>query len=465
MLVNDEEGYAGTFWNECGMEAMYNLLAPVDAATNDTVEDGWLATCRLTDSHLSAVTKYRDELALAWPPERSEAAAAFIGRLDSLVERLKETHEAAVTNHQAFQAVNAAIKAAQPVVASAYSDYINNEAALSVWRSEYANAQRALEVATQNGVRQMALNTVLPTPPVAVSVQEELVAKVRAEMYKVSSAAIESQYKLKQPKPYDPGVGPSDRTKNEGSGERAVALPPVIPLPTAASNSGTHDAGLAAGRRHSSSPLPAPPSGTPANIPVTGVEGPVLAGGQPTPGPLPNAPRTAPQIPGASPRVPALPGDTIVPPLPAATAAPRPSVGLPTGRAGRSVFGGGPASPPRGVPSNGVIGEEPALMPGGGTQPVPTRVNPVGGVIAAQPPPFAGAAARGAVPRGSTPAGEGGGMVGRSRQSGRRLDEPTTRRPWDPDDPWFVEEGVDPVVMPPPEPGPIDPGPAIGYTR
>jgi hypothetical protein len=36
---------------------------------------------------------------------------------------------------------------------------------------------------------------------------------------------------------------------------------------------------------------------------------------------------------------------------------------------------------------------------------------------------------------------------------------------WDPHNPWQTAEGVDPVVLPPQDPGPIDPGPAIGLDR
>jgi hypothetical protein len=34
-------------------------------------------------------------------------------------------------------------------------------------------------------------------------------------------------------------------------------------------------------------------------------------------------------------------------------------------------------------------------------------------------------------------------------------------RHWDPDNPWEVDEGIDPVIMPDAPPGPVDPGPGI----
>ncbi len=50
------------------------------------------------------------------------------------------------------------------------------------------------------------------------------------------------------------------------------------------------------------------------------------------------------------------------------------------------------------------------------------------------------------------------GQLG-GRQSGRRSE--SERKRWDPDNPWEVEQGVEPVIMPAPEQK-IDPGPAIG---
>jgi hypothetical protein len=117
------------------------------------------------------------------------------------------------------------------------------------------------------------------------------------------------------------------------------------------------------------------------------------------------------------------------------------------------------------MPSGGVIGANPGSgmigqMPtgsSGGRAPGAGRVNPVGGVIGQQggtPSGRSGASAHG------QPGTMGGGQ-GRAR--GRRQEGEQER--WDPDNPWSTEEGVDPVVLPPDDYGPIDPGPAIGYSR
>jgi hypothetical protein len=117
------------------------------------------------------------------------------------------------------------------------------------------------------------------------------------------------------------------------------------------------------------------------------------------------------------------------------------------------------------MPPGGVIGGPPgAGLARPGTVTPMSTVNPAGGMIGGQPagrPSGAGSPARVAGMTGSpdrmlgTPAG---------RSAARRdAEEPVQH--WDPDNPWATAEGVAPVVVPPAEPGRIDPGPAIGRGR
>lgn len=64
-------------------------------------------------------------------------------------------------------------------------------------------------------------------------------------------------------------------------------------------------------------------------------------------------------------------------------------------------------------------------------------------------------------PFGGAP-GTTGGPAGRPARREREECEPLR---WDPDHPWETERGVAPVIRPPNEAGPIDPGPAIGLSR
>jgi hypothetical protein len=114
-----------------------------------------------------------------------------------------------------------------------------------------------------------------------------------------------------------------------------------------------------------------------------------------------------------------------------------------------------------------VIGVRPGI--GIGDPPVgsATRtVNPTGGVIG-QPGPGrgggAGALGRATSGRGTGPQA-GPGAIGVGARGQRRSEAEPAQR-WDPDNPWETDEGVPPVVLPPPEPGRHDPGPAIGSGR
>jgi hypothetical protein len=443
MEIADGGGYAGTRWEDYGMEAMYQLVAPLDTAAHDTVEDGWSRTCALTDQHLTTVRRYRQDLATAWPPKRNRAAAAYIERLDALIQHVQETHDAAVANYTAFKTVNAAIKAARPVLTSAHEDYMRNESALANWRAEYANAQEAREVATRNGVRQTA-PTVLPVAPVPESVQEGLLATARTEMYRVSSAAIESQFSLKEPRPYRPDRDDLDRTDPKTRAAGGGTAAPLVPVP--------------AGPPPTSAPPPSPEVRPAAGgLDPSGGSGPVLTGSPPIPGRTPIPPSSSPPLPPVAPPVTGGPV-VLVPPGPGI--APEAPQRFPVGGPGPRPSAGRPGSPVSAIAPNGVIGEMPAgpSHVRGATSGM-SRVNPVGGVIGSAPIASPSRAAR-ATP-GATHAqlvGQPGGA--RRSDAGRNAD-----RHWDPDNPWEVDEGVDPVLMPSPEPGPIDPGPAIGYNR
>lgn len=133
------------------------------------------------------------------------------------------------------------------------------------------------------------------------------------------------------------------------------------------------------------------------------------------------------------------------------------------------------STPPRSIPPGGLIGGSPAAgQPS--AAPSPRRVNPIGGVIGGGGAGTAPSGAAGSRPgagkgpqfgaNGPTPLG-GGPRIGGTFRSGpqRPNDGDQSGRQWDPDNPWEIDRGVDPVVRPPEESGPSDPGPAIGFDR
>jgi len=118
------------------------------------------------------------------------------------------------------------------------------------------------------------------------------------------------------------------------------------------------------------------------------------------------------------------------------------------------VIGGVPrgGSPARGA---GVVG---LGQPGAGR--TASRVNPVGGVIGeGQGSLGTRRGATGGMSASEHTAGTGMYGQGAGRRSSRR-DEADGAH-WDPDNPWEITEGIDPVVLPAPVQR-VDPGPAIG---
>jgi hypothetical protein len=113
------------------------------------------------------------------------------------------------------------------------------------------------------------------------------------------------------------------------------------------------------------------------------------------------------------------------------------------------------------TPGSGMIGQVPPAGAGNRTG-GPVRANPVGGVIGQ---PGSGPLGRSASAGVHGPGGLTGPLGNQAGQRRGHRDESAEANRWDPDNPWATQEGVDPVVLPADAPGPIDPGPVIGYSR
>jgi hypothetical protein len=262
-------------------------------------------------------------------------------------------------------------------------------------------------------------------------------------------------------RPPRPGL---DHGTDAYGGSVAPVIPPVVPAPIAMST------GAPSVSRPSAPARPVQTPTAPNTGPVLGGAGTGLAAAPANSG-----------LPTAQPPAPPSPQPNVGGPPPLSTGTGRPmATGPLRGSLGRPVAGGtgnqahpAPPSPGRSMPSGGLIGGTPGMGLGqpntGNNQ--PRRVNPIGGVIGgggAGTTPTGGAgsrpgggrgigAAHGMSPTGGAPFGSTSGRPGR-----RETEE--TRR-WDPDHPWETDKGVPPVVRPPDEEGPIDPGPAIGFNR
>ncbi|SCF27503.1 hypothetical protein GA0070215_11478 [Micromonospora marina] len=415
---------------------------------------GWRKVCDLALAHLSRLREYRRGLAEAWPPETNTAARAYIAELDQLIDRVQRTHDAAAANYDALAAAARAIGSAR--------------AELQPLHEEYAKKLRQKQAyeATIADPKAVAGSRLPERPPVTDDDLEQLNIRARGLMTGLSGELQHAQVMLQRPPtPIRPGRQINDP---DAYGEAPPIIPPVVPVqvPTSARRS------LAKPSTMSSS------AAKPATTPSSNV-GPILGGAGPGPAPAtPLAP--SPPINQAPQHTPGVGGQIGIPstanlgrhPFNRSTIAAQPH--LPTNDVGTSrppLGGTGRQALP-----NGFVGVPPSQ---GISQPPPSaprRVNPVGGVIggggagtapsgAAGSRPGSGRTIQPGIGHSPFPIGGSPSASATSHSRSRRDPDSECGPVWDADHPWETNQGVDPVMRPPDDGGPIDPGPAIGFNR
>jgi hypothetical protein len=460
-------GAVGTPWYDYPLSTMWQIVNGQDTETLWKQATGWKNTADLTSLHLSNLKQYKEQLAEAWPPERSDASGAYLAELDKLIASVQETHDAASANYDAVKSLALAVGDAKYKLKPLHDEYQANQQKLADYNQlvESYNADTTAMPQPAPG-----------PPPVRDGRQEELNNQARSIMYRVSSEITTAAATLKPPTPYQPPQRAIDPQLPNGdpsgglSGGGGMLVPPVIPPVRPAPGPPPPS-------------RPAPPSRPPVvqpSPPGLG-QGPILGGIQPPtlappppppPGTLPPPAPPVIQPPPVFGPPPGLPRGPIGPVGPAAAP---PGLGMPPsvspvtpylGGQGPSPLGTVPARVgPAAMPPGGLIGGPPGagLARPGAVPPVST-VNPAGGLIGGQPaarPSGAGSPAR-VVGAAGSPDRMLGTAAGRAAAR-RDAEEPVQH--WDPDNPWETAEGVAPVVVPPAEPGRHDPGPAIGQGR
>ncbi|MCX5118795.1 hypothetical protein OG992_16555 [Micromonospora sp. NBC_00362] len=439
------------------VNSMWACLQDHDTANHWKQVAGWRKVCDLAQIHLGRLQQYRRGLAEAWPPETSAASRTYLAELDELVDKVQRTHDAAAANYTALSAATQAIGTTRAALRKIYEEYATKFQQKQAYESMVADPKAVM------GNR-------AATPPVADGDLERLNVQARSMMFNLSGELQQAQATLQKPPvaPPRPRRDPSDSDAYDS----APTIPPILPLP------------LTVGAAPS---LPSPiPTGGSQPASIATVIGPILGGTSPATVPPPQIPGS----PGFGTPSPGIGTPTPLPPGPI----PRVPVLPPEGKSGvenRQVRGNSngvpsPQPPTRSMPPSGVIGGAPGLGLG---QPVPPssptrKVNPIGGVIGgggAGTAPTGGAGSRPAGSRGLPgrhqlpPIGGAPGLGGGANASGlgaiyppnhpAQRGQTTDRRAWDPDHPWEIDQGVDPVVRPPEEQSPPDPGPAIGFNR
>ncbi|MET8249941.1 hypothetical protein [Micromonospora sp. NPDC005197] len=445
-----------TDWHLMDVNSMWACLQDHDTTNHWKQVAGWRKVCDLAQIHLGRLQEYRRGLAETWPPETSAASGTYLAQLDDLIAKVRHTHDAAAANYTALSAATQAIG--------------TTRAELRKIHEEYATKlqQKQAYDATAADPKAIMGNRVVESP-VTDSDLERLNVQARAMMFNLSGELQQAQATLQKPPPPPPRFRRDPSSTDAYDASTGPTIPPIVPVPIAPDTAVRPPSPNPAGSSH--------PVQTAAVGPVLGSAG---AGVAPA---LPNG-----GLSGVTPNIPAT-GFGTAPSLPPSSLVPPqvPPQGQ-TDAIGRSASGAAkgvsrvPTAPQaRSTPTNGLIGGTPGSGLGSpASAGNPTRkVNPIGGVIGgggAGTTPTGGAGSR----PGSGRSAAGGhafspiggapgtsGNYGTSYPPGRPAKNGYEEEghAWDPDHPWKTDQGVNPVVRSPEEPGPPDPGPAIGLDR
>lgn len=452
--------------------SMWACIQDHDTAGHWKQVAGWRKVCDLAQAHLGRLKEYRRGLAEAWPPATNAAARAYLGELDDLIDKVQRTHDTAAANYDALAAATRAISSARVELKPLHDEYVTKLQQKRTYEATLADPKAAM------GSR-------VPDKPVTDVDLERLNAQARNLMYGLSGELQQAQVMLRQPPPPPPRPGRQPNDPDVYGGGTIPVIPPVLPVPITAPTTTSSIPSLK-GPRTASSANRAPIIG-----PTIGA-GPVLGGAGAGLTNPPSSPPSSGGLPITS-TPPLGPGASFPPSIPNALGIP--SLGNSAGQTenqsssinrlgNRNASGLNSSPPPHPLSPGGLIGGPPGMgMSQHANSQPPRRINPIGGVIGggggAGTSPTGGAGSRPGAGRGphlgathaAPPFGNSFGAGGASSWNGMpgrpssQAQNDANPQHWDPDHPWATNEGVPPVVHPPTEDGPIDPGPVIGFDR
>ncbi|MFY1574422.1 hypothetical protein ACN26Z_05985 [Verrucosispora sp. WMMD703] len=415
---------------------------------------GWRKIAELAGQHLGRLRTYRERLAQAWPPETNAASHAYLVKLDELISQVHRTHDAATANQTALSAATQALTSSRSKLQKIHEEYADKLQQKRSWEQTAADPKAA---AASRAIH----------PPVSESDLERLNAQARTIMYGLSTELQQAQTQLRHPPPTK-AIALDDAAPDTYGGGTAPIIPPIAPFSPSRRQTSL--------REQSFPPTKSLPNSATPTI------GPVLGGvdSHLTPSP----PQLSP--PGTTPPSPISPTSIAeVPPTSGLVI--RPSLGGPgqetktTGKVTSSSTSKSLSSSK--TPQSGWIGGPTgrSASHSGASNAQPRPINPFGGLIgggAAGTAPSGGAGSRPGGKSGfgliQTPFGGSPSFAPASDTDPSKTCSASSRQDlvhgneaprWDPDNPWAVDTGISPIIRPPSEEGPIDPGPAIGLTR
>lgn len=400
---------------------------------------------QMLTGHAQSLEAARDQLAAKWPPEANAAAAAYLTELDRLIAAAKDTALSCAINVFHINTVSDAIIHAYETLGPLHDEYVRNEGVLTQYDADVSAFGEGASLVPGSSTITKGAAKLFTSPPVEGGRQNELTQHARQEMISLSEAAYDGANYIKPPAPYEPPIVgssydepsfslPGGGSTNGSSG--TAILPPTIDSATykryerdgAAPNHTGHMTGqLSTGGSGPNlaehTPIPVQPTQSP--IPSIGLG--------PAAGRLSRVDGPFTLLPGGTPGIGSIPIGIRTP-----AAKPFGTLGAPRG----SVIGT--------VPGNTDVARA-----------TPLRVSPPGGIIGQQVGPGGRGGVR-ASAIGSKIADRNGAWTAGAQTHGRRSGKPrSNEQEWDPDNPWDVDEGVDPVILPDAPPGRVDPGPGI----
>ncbi|WP_189328455.1 hypothetical protein [Actinoplanes ianthinogenes] len=438
MLANTDNG-GGTDWTTQSVPQMWSMLESQDGTAHKDLLVTWKKSADLLVDHLSRVKNYRDSLAEVWPPEKSAAAAKYLDRLDDLIRHLSETYHATVQNHHALGGATSALVSARVKLAGIYEEYMSNQKVLDAYALKQQSSAQTLS----------KWRAVSLSPSAAVeSRQLDLQVQAQVVMSTLSTDLAQAQLNITTPQPYIPGLSTREEGKGQGGRSSGINNAPGGPpsklqqggaAPTPSSNINLSNAG---GGTNSADQHPNGSGLSSRNDKPDGhPTGPILAGSTSNTSTPVATPPTLPPQSGSFPSPAnglAIPPAVGLPPLSQQGTPPHepspshswqgPSSGTSAGKSSRQIAPGG------------IIGGTSNAIPARTNSGLTQRVNPTGGLIGQSPPAI---------------------IQPRRQSPNDRNGAPEIRDSWDPENPWLVDKGTDPIILPP-ERKAIDPGPAIG---
>ncbi|MEU4237990.1 hypothetical protein [Actinoplanes sp. NPDC026619] len=510
-----------TNWGAYNTPRLWGMVANEDDATGRSQVSAWRTLAGSVRSQRAALLSARADLVAAWPPEDNESAAAFVTELDILIKRLDTASADADTTASGLDNILNAIQTAKTTIQPLWEKYQDkhNDIVPSWWddaEDEIDEKARTAMITAERAVEDAVVQLKVPEQYELVISNEnnDLTYPSNPNNGGGNGSKITGSGRgIEAVVPHDPvpplpgqdptipdngGAGGGDDNPGDGSGGGSGGGSAVggggtgISTPTGSSGGGGGGTGGGpdlAGVINPGQPPIVPgesiglPGGGNAGLPTTGGGG----GGNPLlPGLLPTG-GGGPITPGAS-RLPRGAGSSGAP-RPSSAARPSGSVigesetgrggagnpsgraGNPSGRAGNpSGRAGNPSGAPGGVGGGarggaGGVGGGARGRAGGGVR---GRAGRVEGTEGAR-----GGSSSSRVPRPSwLPEDEAGpnrragaaanpaGMAGAPGRNNRRARGDDSQG-FDPDNPWAVAEGVDPVILPPDDDPRNDPGPNV----